>query len=107
MKTKLLGITVTAALWLLAIAHAHAFYNPQSGRWLNRDPIEENGGLNLHNFVQENPITVVDSDGLVSFPRIPILPGFPWPHPLPPGTKPPVVLPVLPPWSSLLPPPVQ
>ncbi len=26
---------------------ASAFYNPNTGRWLNRDPIEESGGINL------------------------------------------------------------
>ena len=33
---------------LLAAAPARAFYNPQTGHWLNRDPMEEQGGLNLY-----------------------------------------------------------
>ncbi len=27
------------------------FYSPETGRWLNRDPIGEEGGLNLYGFV--------------------------------------------------------
>ena len=27
------------------------YYHPQTGRWINRDPIEEEGGLNLYGFV--------------------------------------------------------
>ena len=38
-------------------------YNPFTARWLNRDPIEENGGLNLYEYVGGNPITYVDIDG--------------------------------------------
>ena len=30
-------------------------YSPQTGRWLSRDPIGENGGLNLYGFVFNNP----------------------------------------------------
>ncbi len=38
-------------------------YNPFKARWLNRDPIEENGGLNLYEYVGGDPITYVDTDG--------------------------------------------
>jgi RHS repeat-associated protein len=27
------------------------YYQPTTGRWLSRDPIEEKGGLNLYDFV--------------------------------------------------------
>ena len=40
------------------------FYNPESGRWPNRDPIEEQGGVNLYGFVGNNPINVWDKLGL-------------------------------------------
>jgi RHS repeat-associated protein len=39
-------------------------YNPFTARWLNRDPIEENGGLNLYEYVGGNPISYVDFLGL-------------------------------------------
>jgi len=35
----------------------YRFYNPELGRWINRDPIEEEGGLNLYGFVlYESPM---------------------------------------------------
>ncbi len=34
------------------------------GRWLNRDPIEEQGGLNLYGFVKNDPTNRLDSMGL-------------------------------------------
>jgi len=38
-------------------------YNPTLKRWLTRDPIEENGGVNLYNFVGNNPISMWDRLG--------------------------------------------
>lgn len=40
------------------------FYNPDSGRWLNRDPIGERGGLNLYAYVDNRTITQIDRLGL-------------------------------------------
>lgn len=40
-----------------------AFYNPQTGRWLNRDPIGEKGGKNLYGFVRNKPVGSFDADG--------------------------------------------
>lgn len=40
------------------------FYNPDSGRWLNRDRIMEEGGLNLNGFVENCPSSVIDPFGL-------------------------------------------
>jgi len=40
------------------------YYNPETGRWLSRDPIGERGGLNLYGFVGNNPIRWFDLLGL-------------------------------------------
>jgi RHS repeat-associated protein len=43
--------------------HRHRFYLPSLGRWLSRDPIEEQGGLNLYGYVYNSPTNYVDPDG--------------------------------------------
>ena len=40
------------------------FYSPTLGRWLNRDPIEEMGGINTYSFVFNNPLNGHDLLGL-------------------------------------------
>jgi RHS repeat-associated protein len=40
------------------------YYDPETGRWPNRDPIEEAGGLNLYAMVLNNPISYADYLGL-------------------------------------------
>jgi uncharacterized protein RhaS with RHS repeats len=37
------------------------------GRWINRDPIGERGGINLYTFALNQPVNVVDFLGNVSF----------------------------------------
>ena len=39
------------------------YYVPETGRWLNRDPIGERGGLNLYAFVTNRPTISVDYMG--------------------------------------------
>ena len=39
-------------------------YDPRTGRWLSRDPIEEAGGINLYGYVKGNPIAYRDPLGL-------------------------------------------
>jgi len=65
MKAKLF-LTMFSSLFLgcsVVTPSVHAFYNPQPGRWLNRDPIEEAGGRNLYGFVLNNPTSHWDPDG--------------------------------------------
>jgi hypothetical protein len=35
---------------LLIPQTAFSFHNPSTGRWVNRDPIEEQGGPNIYGF---------------------------------------------------------
>jgi RHS repeat-associated protein len=46
------------------IYFGYRFYLPNEGRWLNRDPIEEMGSLNLYQYVKNNPVGFVDPLGL-------------------------------------------
>jgi RHS repeat-associated protein len=48
-------------------------YDPETRRWLSRDPIEEAGGVNLYGYVGGNPVNRIDPDGLFFF-----VPLFGW-----------------------------
>jgi RHS repeat-associated protein len=39
------------------------YYSPELGRWLSRDPIEEDGGYNLYGMVGNNPVDYWDELG--------------------------------------------
>jgi len=41
-------------------------YNASLGRWINRDPIEEAGGINLYAYVDNDPVDSVDISGLAT-----------------------------------------
>ena len=44
------------------------FYDPETGRWIARDPIQEQGGINLYAYCGGDPINQVDNLGLVTYP---------------------------------------
>ncbi len=44
------------------------FYAPSLGKWINRDPILEQGGVNVYAFVVNAPTGVVDTDGQAPIP---------------------------------------
>ncbi len=46
------------------IHYEYRDYDPSSGRWLARDPIEESGGMNLNAIVNNSPVNFVDFLGL-------------------------------------------
>jgi integrase/recombinase XerD len=46
------------------VYYGYRFYDPNTGRWPSRDPIGEEGGLNLYGFVGNNSISWVDAFGL-------------------------------------------
>jgi RHS repeat-associated protein len=45
--------------------YGYRFYQPVMGRWLTRDPLQEDGGINLYGFVSNNPVNLFDPLGLV------------------------------------------
>ena len=47
--------------------YGYRFYSPALMRWLNRDPIGEEGGSNLYAFCGNNPIVNYDDDGCAYF----------------------------------------
>jgi RHS repeat-associated protein len=51
--------------------YGYRYYNPGTGRWLSRDPIEEKGGINLYGFVGNDPISRIDVLGRSSMPLLP------------------------------------
>ena len=44
--------------------YTYRYYDPLTGRWPSRDPIEERGGVNLYGFVENNPNWNIDYLGL-------------------------------------------
>jgi hypothetical protein len=47
--------------------YGYRFYDPETGRWPSRDPIQEKGGINLYGFVRNNTINGFDIKGLDEF----------------------------------------
>jgi len=68
-KTHLAILLTSFAALLAVIPDASAFYHPQAGRWIQRDPEGYVDGMSLYEYVQSGPITKVDPLGLM----------FPWP----------------------------
>ena len=51
--------------------YLYRYYDPLLQRWINRDPIAENGGLNVYQFVANNPTTYRDHFGHQPIPNRP------------------------------------
>ncbi len=61
-------------------------YDPQTGKWTTKDPIDFNGGdSNLYGYVLGDPVNFIDPDGLMGLGRLP-LPRY-FPNRLLPRTK--------------------
>lgn len=48
-----------------ALYYGNRFYIPSFGRWANRDPLQERGGVNQYAFVVNSPTTSIDILGLI------------------------------------------
>lgn len=71
------------------VYYNYRYYSPELGRWLSRDPIEEQGGWNLYNFIFNNPFSQFDAlgaHGVVLFakPVVPRVNPSTLPKPKPP-----------------------
>lgn len=47
--------------------YGYRYYDPESGRWISRDPAEERGGVNLYGFVGNDGLNGIDVLGLAEF----------------------------------------
>jgi RHS repeat-associated protein len=47
--------------------YGYRYYNPSTGRWLGRDPIEEDGGENLYEYCGNDPIDDSDLLGHIDY----------------------------------------
>jgi hypothetical protein len=47
--------------------YLYRWYDPLTGRWLSRDPIEEPGGLNLYGFVENDGVNRIEMLGLFPY----------------------------------------
>ncbi|MCF6313704.1 MAG: RHS repeat-associated core domain-containing protein [Verrucomicrobiales bacterium] len=47
--------------------YAFRYYMPETGRWASRDPIGEDGGINLYNFVGNDGVNKTDYLGLLKY----------------------------------------
>lgn len=46
------------------VYYNYRYYSPELGRWLSRDPIEEEGGLNIYSMLGNDPVNYWDDLGL-------------------------------------------
>jgi RHS repeat-associated protein len=47
------------------VYYLYRYYEPNLQRWLNRDPINEEGGINLYGYIGNNPVSGIDPDGRI------------------------------------------
>lgn len=59
MRTKHILLLATVLVGLFC-QEARAFYNSHTGRWLSRDPIEESGGKNIYEALDDDPTSKYD-----------------------------------------------
>jgi RHS repeat-associated protein len=60
-STKIQGFSPSVAYY------GYRYYDPATGRWPSRDPIQERGGMNLYGFLSNYSLGRIDFVGLASF----------------------------------------
>ena len=67
MKTRIYfsGLRLVLLVVLGTLSTARAYHDPGVQRWINRDPIGNLGGVNLYGYVDNNPVSLYDPDGLL------------------------------------------
>jgi len=63
-KNIIIAFFISVIINVVSISNSFAYYDPINGRWLNRDPSEEQGGTNLYVFCHNNTNSYVDFYGL-------------------------------------------
>ncbi len=61
---RMLLVLAVVLAWFAPVAHAK-WYDPQTGRWLERDPLRYADGMNKYQYVESNPIRLVDPTGML------------------------------------------
>jgi RHS repeat-associated protein len=57
--------------------YGYRYYKPSTGTWPNKDPMEEQGGMNLYGFAGNNSVNLIDTDGKAPTPSSPPAPATP------------------------------
>jgi RHS repeat-associated protein len=52
------------------VYYGYRYYSPSLGRWINRDPIEEEDDLNLYGFCRNDGLNARDKDGRLAVPLV-------------------------------------
>lgn len=70
-------LLLSGLILISSVGHSMANYHPEEGRWISRDPIEEEGGLHLYAFIQNHAVNDTDSLGMMASKRPPAPPAAP------------------------------
>jgi RHS repeat-associated protein len=70
------NFTTNTNLRQYSVLMTHRYYDPRTGRFINRDPIGYQGGVNVYGYAGGNPVNFADPSGLDVTLRLPFLGPF-------------------------------